>query len=505
MLRIAAGFLLILACESGCVQDGTSCKFWGYNPITVGQTIFNCGEYANNTCGPALWHGVAAGSSCANSGDQSPINVIPANAVTSVGSLAAADLQLGSPAKAIIDAANTCGAGGEFVIDSHTLQVNIPAACQSGFSAAWTRNGTQTVYNLQQYHFHTPSEHTVDGQFFDMEVQLIHKNTTGNYLALAVFLKSDPALKAKCTAVSNKHVHCQRANFLEAVFLGGMTLPALTAAVKSLGGPPATFTHTSTTTPVDPYKGFVPPLGTHFYWYSGSFTTPPCATGVTWILNPVHVLIYDTTVVAFKSVMGSYVDNGLTQGATPNQNSRPAQKMGLRRLYFVGELGHTTLTQAVLAGATSLPTWAHGGFSVGDTIVIDAGTPRQESNKVVGFGSITLATPLQYAHPAGASVHDQTTTTPGVTVTPVPGAATTTPAATVTPIIPLRRYSESKATAKNEQGQQRASNAIYLGVGCLMGMTVLMVVQNLRSRMSGASTTGDAREIDALLDGESLE
>merc|ERR1712100_68715 len=103
-------------------------------------------------------------------------------------------------------------------------------------------------------------------------------------------------------------------------------------------------------------------------------------------------------------------------------------------------------------------------------------------NKVVGFGSITLATPLQYNHPAGATVQD---------------LSTTTPAATVTPIAPLvRRYSENAVAAKEEQGQW-ASHALYLGAGCFIGMSVLMVVQNLRSRMGGASTEADANEVSA--------
>jgi len=32
------------------------------------------------------------------------------------------------------------------------------------------------MYDLLQYHFHTPSEHALDGKRFSMEVHLVHKN-----------------------------------------------------------------------------------------------------------------------------------------------------------------------------------------------------------------------------------------------------------------------------------------------------------------------------------------
>lgn len=31
-------------------------------------------------------------------------------------------------------------------------------------------------WQMVQYHFHTPSEHAIDGRHADMEVHLVHKN-----------------------------------------------------------------------------------------------------------------------------------------------------------------------------------------------------------------------------------------------------------------------------------------------------------------------------------------
>jgi carbonic anhydrase len=45
-------------------------------------------------------------------------------------------------------------------------------------------------HRLLQFHFHTPSEHTVDGSNLAMEAHLVHKNLeTGNLAVLGVFIE----------------------------------------------------------------------------------------------------------------------------------------------------------------------------------------------------------------------------------------------------------------------------------------------------------------------------
>jgi hypothetical protein len=71
-----------------------------------------------------------------------------------------------------------------------------------------------------------------------------------------------------------------------------------------------------------------------------------------------------------------------------------------------------------------------GGFSIGDTIVINPGGSTEETNTVDGFGSILLDTPLVYDHQAGEIiqvVQDQATATPTAVMT-----RTRTPQATQT-------------------------------------------------------------------------
>jgi len=56
------------------------------------------------------------------------------------------------------------------------------------------------------------------------------------------------------------------------------------------------------------------------------------------------------------------------------------------------------LKEAVSAGATVLPVVSNDPFEAGQNIVIDAGSPTQEFNQIVSFGTLVLANPLQFAH-----------------------------------------------------------------------------------------------------------
>jgi len=478
LLRIACTCSLILAVQCGLyADDGTSDKFWGYAPTAAtNMPSTECGDRANNTCGPTDWAEVDVGNSSCGALYQSPINLNTTGATFS-------DHQ--AAVKLSTDLA--CMKGGQYSVDPHGIEVNINLTCQSKMNATWTLGNQTNVYSLLSYRFHTPSEHTINGQFFEMEAHLIHKHAvTGDIVVLAVFMKSDPSLKAKCLAVNNNHVTCQRANFVESVFLGGMNQSdAIYAVSQTLA--PTSLTRYLWNQSTDPYLGFVPPIGQRYYWYNGSLTTPPCTTGVQWILHPHPVLIYNTTVGLWKNISGAYVDNGLTQGVNHSQNARATQAMDGRKLYVAGRTGYTSLTTAAVAGSLVLNVVDVAGFAVGDTIIIEPRTSRQEGNTVARFGSVVLTTPLHYTHPAGAAVYSQTTTSPGVTVTPVAGAATTTPVATVTPIVPIRRYTEGKAISTDVKGNAIVSNAVFLGVGCLIGMVVVMIVQGVRSKVQSAT------------------
>src|SRR5205823_2176829 len=51
-----------------------------------------------------------------------------------------------------------------------------------------TGHNVTDTYNLSQFHFHVPSEHTVDGKSFDGELHLNHVNLLGEQVIVTVFL-----------------------------------------------------------------------------------------------------------------------------------------------------------------------------------------------------------------------------------------------------------------------------------------------------------------------------
>ncbi len=65
--------------------------------------------------------------------------------------------------------------------EEEVVQADVPAG------AAHVTLGT-TRYELLQYHFHTPSEHTLDGHRYPVEQHFVHRGPNGETLVLGLFL-----------------------------------------------------------------------------------------------------------------------------------------------------------------------------------------------------------------------------------------------------------------------------------------------------------------------------
>ena len=65
--------------------------------------------------------------------------------------------------------------------NGHTIQVN------------YTEGDTLTIgdtnYELIQFHFHSPSEHTVHGKHYPMEMHFVHKSPSGTLAVVGVFIE----------------------------------------------------------------------------------------------------------------------------------------------------------------------------------------------------------------------------------------------------------------------------------------------------------------------------
>jgi carbonic anhydrase len=56
-----------------------------------------------------------------------------------------------------------------------------------GYAGYIEINGTQ--YELKQCHWHSPSEHTIDGQRFNMEAHMVHESSDGKIAVVGILYK----------------------------------------------------------------------------------------------------------------------------------------------------------------------------------------------------------------------------------------------------------------------------------------------------------------------------
>lgn len=129
------------------------------------------------------------------------------------------------------------------VNNGHTLQWGYDSGSAIIFNGA--------TYDLQQFHFHTSSEHTINGTSYPMEVHLVHKNlSTGKLAVIGIFFNEGAE------------------NVLLQQFLDHLPTSK-----------DATYENAMKFIASD-----LMPTNSSYYTYSGSLTTPPCSEVVTWIV-----------------------------------------------------------------------------------------------------------------------------------------------------------------------------------------------------------------------------
>jgi carbonic anhydrase len=158
--------------------------------------------------------------------------------------------------------------------NGHTVQVNYDAGSYIELDSV--------RYDVAQFHYHAPSEHTVNGESFPAEIHIVHKNADGNLAVVGILLKEGSESNAFAPFINN--------------------LPASETEVKDAG------------VKVDA-AGFLPEVQTT-YRYDGSLTTPPCSEGVQWLVM--------TTPVELSSEQLN------TLGSIFELNNRPVQPLGER-------------------------------------------------------------------------------------------------------------------------------------------------------------------------------
>ncbi|HUL19556.1 MAG TPA: carbonic anhydrase family protein [Steroidobacteraceae bacterium] len=126
----------------------------------------------------------------------------------------------------------------------HTMQVSAPPG-SGGITVGEER------YELVQFHFHRPSEESINGKRFQMEVHLVHKNARGELAVVSVLLR------------------------------GGNSNPVLREVFDNL--PPSGQKEASVPgVTLDPTQ--LLPKVRGYYTFEGSLTTPPCSEHVRWFV-----------------------------------------------------------------------------------------------------------------------------------------------------------------------------------------------------------------------------
>ncbi|MFE7835549.1 carbonic anhydrase [Streptomyces sp. NPDC057474] len=148
----------------------------------------------------------------------------------------------------------------ELVNNGHTVQANVSEG--SGIVI----DGTS--YDLKQFHFHLPSEHTEDGEHAEMEVHFVHANQDGALAVVGVLMEA----RAGDSAFSDLFAK----------------LPAEEGATERI-------------TKSFDLTAFLPGDRDQ-YRYDGSLTTPPCAEGVKWTVLKEEVPVSPGEVAAYEEL-----------------------------------------------------------------------------------------------------------------------------------------------------------------------------------------------------------
>ena len=146
---------------------------------------------------------------------------------------------------------------GEIFNNGHTIEIETEGV------NTLTLDGV--VYELKQFHFHTGSEHRMDGRGYDMELHLVHAAADGSNAVIGVFLKRGPS--------------------------SGALAPIFEALPDDLN------VHRQLDAPFSA-EAFLPQSRDH-YRYVGSLTTPPCTEGVQWVIMSEPVTVSDEDIAQF--------------------------------------------------------------------------------------------------------------------------------------------------------------------------------------------------------------
>lgn len=232
--------------------------------MCISATAVSGGEvhwtYSGNE-GPEHWGELDAEfSACSSGKNQSPINL--------TGMIEGNLPQIDVHYKA---------GGSEILNNGHTIQVN--------YAADSTITVSGHTFELKQFHFHSPSENTIESHSYPMEAHFVHSDKDGNLAVVAVMFKPGEKNAELEKAWAHMPEHTGEKHLL----------PSIINAKKLL------------------------PHNLDYYRFNGSLTTPPCSEGVWWLVMKYFVTASKTQLEKFAQTMH-------------HPNNRPIQPINARMI-----------------------------------------------------------------------------------------------------------------------------------------------------------------------------
>ena len=148
--------------------------------------------------------------------------------------------------------------------NGHTIQQNV----EPGSFLRIPVRGVK--FELKQFHFHSPSEHSVNGRFYAMEMHFVHIDEHGELAVVGVMIEEGeehPVLK-------------QLWSFMP----------------ENPGG--------TSEQPIGIEETELLPPTRNYYVYGGSLTTPPCSEGVKWLVLKTPIEASAEQIETFKNRVG---------------------------------------------------------------------------------------------------------------------------------------------------------------------------------------------------------
>lgn len=172
---------------------------------------------------------------------------------------------------------NYTAGGGEVINNGHAIQVN--------YKPGSTVTIDDKQYEVKQFHFHHPSENTINGKSFPLEAHIVNQSADGELAVVAVMFEIGEENEA-----------------IQSIW---KQLPEKVGATNQLD-------HLIS-------ADDLLPKDRDYYRFNGSLTTPPCSEGVKWIVMKNYKTITKAEVKQFEETL-------------KHPNNRPIQNVNAREV-----------------------------------------------------------------------------------------------------------------------------------------------------------------------------